>query len=126
MLLKKLIFLVKYGILKKQLYVGFWRYLGGRDMKKVFKTFLQAASICAVVVMLTMGINFALGVNVRISYYMVMLTGFILLSLIWSVGTYLLKLKMLGVPVKKNVRSKKVVSPVPQINYDNIRRRKVS
>lgn len=95
-------------------------------MKKVLKTFLQAASICAVVVMLTMGINFALGVNVRISYYMVMLAGFIGLSLIWSVGTYVLKLKMLGVPVKKNIRSKKVVSPVRQINYDNIRRRKVS
>ncbi|HSQ34254.1 MAG TPA: hypothetical protein VLM81_05185 [Peptostreptococcaceae bacterium] len=63
-------------------------------MKKVLRTFLQTASICAVVVMLTMGINFALGVSIRISYYMFMLAGFSILSLIWSVGTYLLKLKV--------------------------------
>jgi hypothetical protein len=130
MLLIKLIFFVKYGILSMELYVGFWKILGGRDMKKVLRTFLQTASLCAVVVMLTMGINAILGVNISISYYMVMLAGFVVLSFIWSFGMYLLQLKGLGVPVKQNIRSKKSVSSVRQTNYDyqtnNVRKRKVS
>lgn len=130
MLLIKLIFFVKYGILNMELYVGFWKILGGRDMKKVLRTFLQTASLCAVVVMLTMGINAILGVNISISYYMVMLAGFVALSFIWSFGMYLLQLKGLGAPVKQNIRSKKSVSSVRKTNYDyqtnNVRKRKVS
>lgn len=99
-------------------------------MKKVLRTFLQTASLCAVVVMLTMGINAILGVNISISYYMVMLAGFVVLSFIWSFGMYLLQLKGLGAPVKQNIRSKKSVSSVRKTNYDyqtnNVRKRKVS
>jgi len=130
MLLLNLIFFVKYGILNMELYVGFWKYLGGRDMKKVLRTLLQTGSISAVVVVLTMGINFILRVSVSISYYMLMFMGFTLLSFIWSYGTYLLKLKFVGIPVKKNMRNKKNVNSVRKTNdnseINNVRKRKVS
>ena len=99
-------------------------------MKKVLRTFLQTACICALVVMLTMGINFILKVDVRLSYYMVMFVGFCVLSLMWSVVNYVLQHKGLKASIKRNITNKKTVNTVRSASYNyqsnNVRKRKVS
>lgn len=105
-------------------------------MKKALKTSLQVAIICALVVMLTMGINFILGVSITIGYYIFMWLGFSILSFMWSFGTCFLQSKFFRKLINKNniinksIKTNKHINNVRKINYNsqtyNIRKRKIS